>query len=213
MIRYHQQLGVVEAELLGRVLANPAGAPEADLHRVADTLTAYLVRTTLNFHPSHFSVLAADADGLGKRILAQSHPDHQMGLYVDWLKTQQVGGGLNVSLIGPKFRELHANALTALAIVDPLPFDYEPLVRRLLEHVEKPGLERILSVAGVISEEWVEQLELDLNLDVSISLQAFAIVPEGFDLAPFRSTLEPYLREPMINTFPRIVRDILDALP
>jgi len=208
-ICYNEQLGFSDSELLGQMLTNPASTSVGVAERVAGILSNYLIRTTLSFCPSHISVLAADAEGLGEQILHGGDFKPPMGLYVDWLETQRIGGGMYLSRIKMNFRENHPNLLTALAILDPLPFDYEPLSRRMLDHLEKLGLDRILMIAGVISEDWIRQLGLDIDSEnaAELRLQALAIVPEDFDLTPFREAIEPWLRKPMAKKFPDIVRN------
>ncbi|KPC17345.1 Uncharacterized protein AC499_0547 [Pseudomonas amygdali pv. lachrymans] len=95
-----------------------------------------------------------------------------------------------------------------MAIVDPLPFDSEPLTRRILDHFESPGLERILVVAGLVTEKWVDQLVLDVDMEGTpeVQLQAVAVVPEDFAFEAFASTLSPLIRIPMTKKFPELVR-------
>lgn len=190
------------------MLANSPSKPQGAAQDSACLVADHLNRTTLSFRPAYLSVLEVDADGLGKEILENAAPHLSVGLHVDWLETQRIGGGMYLSHIRTKFRENHPNALTSLAIVDPLPIDYEPLLRRMLEHFEKPGLERILMSVGVICEDWISQLLLDIDSEdlPDLSGQALAIVPDGFDLSPFRAAIEPWLRKPLTNRFPNIVR-------
>ncbi|WP_183145517.1 hypothetical protein, partial [Pseudomonas savastanoi] len=131
-----------------------------------------------------------------------------IGLHADWMQTQRIGGNMWLSHIQTRFRENHPNPLRALAIVDPLPFDSEPLTRRILDHFESPGLERILVVAGLVTEKWVDQLVLDVDMEGTpeVQLQAVAVVPEDFAFEAFASTLSPLIRIPMTKKFPELVR-------
>lgn len=205
-IRYNQQLGAPEAELLELMLSAPSAQSGDVIQRVSDIMSAFLVNAALSFAPSYCSLLAEDVDSLGKRILdGAAHP---VGLYADWMETQRIGGGLWLSHIQTRFRENHPNPLTALSIVDPLPFDSEPLTRRILDHFESPGLERILVVAGLVTEKWIDQLVLDVDMEETpdVQLQAMAVVPEDFDFETFASALSPFLRIPMVKKFPELIK-------
>lgn len=205
-IRYNQQLGASEADLLGLMLSAPGALSDDVTQQVADILSAFLVNAALAFSPSHCSVLAEDVDSLGKRILDDAA--YPVGLYADWMQTQRIGGGIWLSHIQTRFRENHPNHLTALSIVDPLPIDSEPLTRRILDHFESPGLERILVVAGLVTEKWIDQLVLDVDMERTpeVQLQAVAVVPEGFAFETFSFALSPFLRIPMTKKFPELVK-------
>lgn len=205
-IRYNQQLGASEAELLGLMLSAPGAQSDDVIRQVSDIMSAFLVNSTIAFTPSHCSLLAEDVDSLGKRILDGA--TYPVGLYADWMQTQRIGGGMWLSHIQTRFRENHPNCLSALAIVDPLPFDSEPLTRRILDHFETPGLGRIQIVAGLVTEKWITELNFDLDKEDApdVQLQALAVLPDDFDFETFASALSPFLRIPMTKKFPELVK-------
>lgn len=204
MIAFHQRLLPAERQLLELALLDPGASDHNTFEHVAALFRHHLVCVAHERATTFCSLLHKDADSIGPAIFNPDIDSSPRFLYVDWLSTIGLGSETYVSTIDHKYRQVTSHPLQDLSIIDPLPSDYEPVLRRILTHLETPGLTRIEVIVGVLRASWIEQLDLDLEVD--LILHALVVIEEGVPYDDFARLLEPKLRPDQITGVPHIVK-------
>lgn len=213
MHQVSRHLSQAEGKCLLEVLASPLGASDAAIAKARSLLYAFAARCAHDSRATHCSLKAEEADVLGDQIFGRARRLPSV-LMVDWPKTSILPDGQRVTMINHRFCQVSGAPMRAIVLVDALPCDFEPMLMRMLRHIETPGLERVEIILGMAKPSWLAKFEIiDDNAPDprwrQVLVKTAVLLPEDYALGLLLSRLRQSQDKAQTAVLPAIVKRLM----